>query len=721
MARVAQISASKGAQQATAIELSVAALLAPYKKHGRLSIRVEKAPQGSRLTRGTRNNDGSWSLASDELDDLGYLPPPGYDKPHALSLRVIGLQTGGTLAVIDLPVTPGAARLAAQAPAVVSDAADLRMLREELAKAKETIAKRDAELAERLAAAAGDSAAQFKATLEKAEAAWSAGEAARLAAAEAQWQEDFAQVLADAKTAAATDATAALSAERREWQERVTALEASLAEREADLQRAVEVGDAARERGQSEVQGARARLTALETAIAERDAQLTGAQRAAEEARAAASRAVETALANAEQDWKDGEASRLAAAETRWRDAAAKALAEAQAHTDTLRAQGTASEQELLDRLAALQAAVAERDAALTRAIAAAEEARDQAGTDLDERLAKAEQNWKAAEASRTAALDAAWQSRLVKAVADARAEVPQPVPVEERWDNGELEALREKIKAAHIKLADREAAVSRLRRAMEDERRQWQRDAQDAIAKAARERKGDDTKKIATAQAEFRKEAARELAIATARAEAAEAALAHVRMRASDDTRLHTELSALRSALAAKESELAWERERRLAEHPVEQVEQQAAQRERAAVEAKANAGSTMFRDIVVAACFGVVGVIFWPDISSAIWGAPHATKPKAVAVAPITAPRPALPRATVAKALKLRAEPKADAPVVSKLAKDADITIMEERDGWSHVRLDGAPTPLEGWVKATALKAASGPTLPPPPAIRQ
>ena len=720
MARVAQISASAGAHQAAAIELSVTALLAPYKKHGRLSIRVEKAPQGSRLTRGTRNNDGSWSLASDELDDLGYVPPPGFDKPHSLSLRVIGLQTGGTLAVIDLPVTPGAERLAAQAPAVANDAADLRMLREELAKAKETIAKRDAELAERLAAAAGDSAAQFKATLEKAEAAWSAGEAARLAAAEAQWQEDFAQVLADTKAEAATEARAALNTERREWQDRVTALEASLAERDADLERAVEAGDAARERGQNEVHGARAQLTALQAAIADRDAQLAEAQRTAEEARAAAGRALETALANAEQDWKDGEASRLAAAEARWRESAAKALAEAQAHTDTLRAQGTASEQELLDRLAALQAAVAERDAALARATAAAEEAREQAGTDLDARLAKAEQNWKGAEASRTAALDAAWHSRLAKAVADAKAVAPQPAPLEERWDNGELEVLREKVKAAHAKLAERDAALSRLRKVMEDERRQWQRDAQDAIAKAARERKGDDTKKIAAAQAGFRKEAARDLAIATARAEAAEAALAHVRMRASDDTRLHTELSALRAALAAKESELAWERERRLAEHPVEQVEAQAAQREHEAIEAKPNAGSTMFRDIVIAACFGVVGVIFWPDISGAIWGTPHTPKPKAAAVVPVVALAPTLPRATVTKAAKLRAEPKGDAPVVGKLVKDADLAVLEERDGWSHVRLEGAPGPVQGWVRATALKATAEPKLPPPPAIR-
>ena len=699
MARVAQISASAEAQQPAAIELSVTALLAPYKKHGRLSIRVEKAPQGSRLTRGTRNNDGSWSLASDELDDLGYLPPPGFDKPHALSLRVIGLQTGGTLAVIELPVTPGAARLAAAAPAP-TDSADLRMLREELAKAKETIAKRDAELAERLAAAASDSATQFKATLDKAEAAWSAGEAARLAAAEAQWQEDFAQVLADAKAQATNEAAASADAERREWQERIQALEASLSERDDELRRAVNAGDTARERGQVEAHSMRDRLANLENALAERDAQLEQSKHAIEDIRAAARRDRDTALVEAEQTWRDAEATRLAEAEAAWRNAAAKALADAKASTDALQAQGSASEQQLLDRLSALQAAVAERDAALARASAAAEEAREQAGDDLADRLAKAETNWKAAEASRIAALDAAWQTKLTRAVAEAQAAAPPPPPpplIEAKVDDGELEALREKAKTAQAKLADRDAALARMGRLIEEERRRWQKDAQDAIAKAARERQNDGSKKLAAAQSEFRREAARELAIATARAEAAEAALAQVRLRASDDTRLHTELSAMRSALAAKESELAWERERRLAEHPVEPVAPVQAEK----VE-QAKAGSTMFRDVVIAACFGVVGVIFWPDISNAIWSTTSAPKPKAAITAPVIAPAPTLPGAVAVRSVKLRAEPNATSAIAGALAKGERATVAEERDGWSLVKLSDK---VQGWTKSKNL----------------
>ncbi len=718
MARVAQIGA-KTSEAPQAILLAVGSLVAPHKKHGRLSIRVERLPQGSRLTRGTRNNDGSWSLQSDELEDLGYVPPDGFDKAHTLVLRIIGLQTGATLALADLPVTPGAGLLEVRAPAPIApgtDGADLRMLREELAKAKEALSARDAELTERLVSASAEAAQQFKATLAKAEAAWTAGEAARLAAAEAQWQEDFAQALADARAEAAGAGAEVLQAERQEWQEKFAALEATVAERDAELARAVELGDAARERGQSEAHGARAKLAALEATLAEREAALAQAKRDADAANTAAARDAASALDRAEQAWKDAEAVRLAAAEARWREASAKALADARADAAATQTQGhSETERALLEQLTQLQAAIGERNAALARARAASEEARAQATADAEERIGRVEHTLKAAETSRVAALEADWQARLAKAVADARAEVPA-VPVEPSWNNGELDALREKLKSAQKKLSERDGALSRMRQSMDEERRRWQKDAQDAIAKAARDRKGDDAKKVAAAQADLRKESARELALITARAEAAEAALAHVRMRASDDTRLHTELSSARAALAAKEAELAWERERRLAEHPVEPVEPVPAKKVRKDAE-EATAGSTMFRDTVIAACVGVVGVIFWPDISALIWGPPApVAKPKVAAVAAIEAPAPVLPHAVVAKSAKLRADSKPNAAVVGKLATGTDVAILEERDGWSHVRFGAAgEAPQEGWVKSSTLKAdAAGTTTP-------
>ena len=70
-------------------------------------MRVERMPQGTRLTRGTRNNDGTWSLASDELEDLAILVPANAQKEFKIGIRVISLLNGSTLASVDLPIKPG--------------------------------------------------------------------------------------------------------------------------------------------------------------------------------------------------------------------------------------------------------------------------------------------------------------------------------------------------------------------------------------------------------------------------------------------------------------------------------------------------------------------------------------------------------------------------------------------------------------------------------------
>jgi hypothetical protein len=51
-----------------AVALELAPLIAPYRKHGRLSLRVERLPPRARLSHGHDNGDRSWSLRPDELD-----------------------------------------------------------------------------------------------------------------------------------------------------------------------------------------------------------------------------------------------------------------------------------------------------------------------------------------------------------------------------------------------------------------------------------------------------------------------------------------------------------------------------------------------------------------------------------------------------------------------------------------------------------------------------
>src|ERR1700712_924563 len=73
-----------------AIPVTLAPLLLPYKKFGRLSIRIERLPQLARLSAGRNNGDCSWSLTLDELEDLAYMAPEGMEGTQTLAIRVIG-------------------------------------------------------------------------------------------------------------------------------------------------------------------------------------------------------------------------------------------------------------------------------------------------------------------------------------------------------------------------------------------------------------------------------------------------------------------------------------------------------------------------------------------------------------------------------------------------------------------------------------------------------
>ncbi|HEX4859810.1 MAG TPA: hypothetical protein VFV07_01150, partial [Rhizomicrobium sp.] len=100
----------------SAVALELAPLIAPYRKHGRLSLRVERLPHRARLSRGHNNGDRSWSLMSDELDGLTYLPPKGPAQSCTLGIRIVSLDAGDgtTLALLDYPVAAEGA--VAQAP-----------------------------------------------------------------------------------------------------------------------------------------------------------------------------------------------------------------------------------------------------------------------------------------------------------------------------------------------------------------------------------------------------------------------------------------------------------------------------------------------------------------------------------------------------------------------------------------------------------------------------
>lgn len=700
MARVAQVEL----MATHSVALNLAPLLAPHRKRGRLSLRLERIPQGTRLSRGTRNNDNTWSLASDELDDLALLMSAKPQQEFKIGVRVISLLDGSTLVTVDLPVKPGdevaGVNLDNSATPTLSpaDAAELSVLRQELAAAKETLATRDAELAERLAAAATEASNQFQQTLAKAEAGWTESENARLAAIQQQWQDKFAEALSEIDGAQ----TKAHEAQVRELQEKVDALQAVLDQSNAALEQAKTASATARERSDSATQDALTKLANVETKLSGVETKLAERQTALDHAVAAtvaAKRDAEAALTKAEHAWRDGEAARLAAAEANWRETSAKALADAHAGAQALHAKGTAGERDLLNQMAELKAAIAERDEALTRAKAANEQARAKAAEAAASERAAAEATWKTAEAARLATVEAEWRAKLEDAVKVAPVELPA-APVPTPVDETELQDLRDKLSSLQAKLAMRDAAATRAAKLAEDEHRRWQKEAQDVVVKAARERKSDENARLAALQSEWTKQSVRELALASARAEAAEAALAQLRIRATEEAPIQREIASLRSALAIREAEL---------EHYRPKTTEEVAPSDDAAAQTPVPnpRGKRMMSDALVAACVGMIAVILWPVVSNLIESQSRAVPP-AAPVAAVETPQPVLAVAIASKDSKLRATPSIYGKFVGKLPHDVKVERVEVKGEWTRVRRTDTPArgePVEGWAKSSVL----------------
>jgi hypothetical protein len=351
------------------IPLALAPLVAPYRRHGQLSIRIERLPNGARLSRGRNNGDRTWSLSVDDLDEVLYQPPHGMEEALTLAVRILNLDSdqGSTLALLDLAVSPGDARPpAAPSPPPMppsSDApgaseAELRRVRDQLTELTARLAVREAELAE---------ARQKLGTPQSAGAKDIA--ATELAGARALWEAELKEKLA----AAAAEAAANVAASRQQWQ-------TEQGGRFAELEK----------RADEQIQLAQ--------------------QRWQQDAKAA--------MAQAEATWKAGEAQRLAAAEARWREEATRTLAatEARWRDESTRA------------LADAEARVKRAEAALAqlRPDEQIARARDASQQEARASLAKAEEMWKANEAARFAAAEARWREEQRRSLAEVQGKLQQ-------------------------------------------------------------------------------------------------------------------------------------------------------------------------------------------------------------------------------------------------------------------------------------------------------
>ncbi|HEY1613505.1 MAG TPA: SH3 domain-containing protein [Rhizomicrobium sp.] len=555
-----------------AIPLDLAPLLAAYGRERRVALRVERLPDRARFSRGRNNGDRSWSLNRDELDELYYIPPKGSTESHTLSVRVVGLDSdnGTTLAIHEVEVAPGEMRT----PESASASSSAAPLEREAQRANEFSRMR-----EELAVARMDWESELGKKLDEA----AVKAAAKIDKARAESQEEEKARLADLETRAQQR----ISEAREQWQRES---DAALAKAEAAW-RASERGRLAiaeaqwRDAASRDLAAATTRCERAETALSEREAVIVRAQAETEQARRDAQREIKAALSQAEKGWKDEEAKRLAAADARVREQSARALADAtercakaeaalvqtRAGADAARQESeTAALRKLRDELAAAKTTMAERDAALTEARAAGELLVRDAQRESRAALARAEGEWKAAEAGRTVEAQTRWREDSARTLAEmtARCEKAESAFAQERAakaiartesESVALKRLRDELAAANSALGEREAALTDQRVAAERAQKETRRAFDDARSKAEADWSAGEATRLAEAQARWRKDAAGALADSQARCAQAEAALAaaHADAQAAAEQTDQATLVDLRGELTATKKAL--------------------------------------------------------------------------------------------------------------------------------------------------------------------
>jgi hypothetical protein len=95
------MAADAAGREDTAIALDLSAALADTDGSEALALRILGVPAGASLSAGTRNGDGSWSVAADDLAGLSLTPPRDFSGSIALTLRATATEArdGGSATV----------------------------------------------------------------------------------------------------------------------------------------------------------------------------------------------------------------------------------------------------------------------------------------------------------------------------------------------------------------------------------------------------------------------------------------------------------------------------------------------------------------------------------------------------------------------------------------------------------------------------------------------
>lgn len=449
--------------EAQAIPLDLSELLAPYKRRGRLTLRIERMPVLSRLSRGRNNGDNSWSLGLDELEDLEFLAPEGANETYMLAVRIIACGAGdaSTLALLDFPVICGTAF------SDLTEAEALPAARE----SKRAVPRQKSSTGQR------DTAAKSASELEAERAIRNAQEEARIAALELRASEQ----LEDARKAWLRESKSELAKAETAWKaaeaERFAGAEARWAEKTAnEMAEAAATALDARKRRERELRQLREQLADVEAALAGREKELIAARSKTMEAAARSLEEKAAALSQAEKAWKAGEALRMAECKARWQKDADETLAaivkrcktaetalaemasrqvrhEAEEAADGNRERDAV--RSLSDELAAVRTSLAVRDEEISQLRAANAEMLERSGREASDAEARAANTLDEARARYEAAEQALEEMRT-----SANSARDKSDPARRR--------LHEEVANLQAVLADREVEVARLRTEIE-------------------------------------------------------------------------------------------------------------------------------------------------------------------------------------------------------------------------------------------------------------
>jgi uncharacterized protein YgiM (DUF1202 family) len=518
--RSTRLSVDAGAE-ARAIPLDLTPIIEPYKGSSRrLSLRVERVPPFARLSRGRNNGDNSWSLATDELEDLAYIPPDNFQSTHTLLVRVVSVEDASTVAVLEYAVSPQTTsqNMAPARPATAargaSASSDLKLSRieDELERVRAALTAHESVLSETLQkagqAAAGASQQAIERELTKARADWDAERDRQLAETSTFWKAELQRC-------------------RDSWQ----------AEHDTQL---VEL----EERSRKELEAARQRFQSDASA----------------------------ALAKAERSWKADEAARLAAAEAQWKQQASvrpatSASVEERAARERAEAELNRVRAELTDALAS----AAERESALAQSRLQRQQELERLKADSEAALITAQKAWRAEEEKRLAQAQARWREesegllaelkaqceRAEASLQEARAETSSRVgqaqiDAQNARDRAERELrdIKAQFSTLQKRLAEREAEIAQVMVRAEETSARSHRDMQAALKQAEEVWRSEETARLAAAKAIWSKDAARLAAEARAEGDAARG------QRSAELAQLRQDMAALRALASEKEAE---------------------------------------------------------------------------------------------------------------------------------------------------------------------